>query len=508
MVRRNVVIAIVAGALFGISCGGDEAPLPVKPSEPFVNPKPVVAICSPGEIAVGDSLKLLGQSFIDPAHGKVYLQFKGNFFDSQGGSNPVDLQVTPKVSTTEKGQVKSLSWEMWPNIVFHKGGDQLGRFVGQVIAVNAANDGSQQSSDPLAVAINILPSILPRLSQPVDAKCGAVVKDTLERQPMAFIGEVIGLRAGTSTAPLTFRWTFQAEQWTLGFKSTGVNGIWEFIQNNKLSPFFTLEPGDVVRPKTGGIVLEHTVTNGLTSKLGTMWDTPFTVRMASTAGKEPLGTARLAELITGSLANPGSSTATVNVEAEDASGKSAHLSLNLTIRQIAELIYNGDERVAENEAPKQMSGCIFGGTLGTDYSYTESESERRDRSVSYNWNTNYSVGMSASIGQWLPGFNWNVSFNAGLSYGFGVNVAESVSSDKSTSRSMSKHILPGQVGMVYRQTVKIHRVGQVVVNTACGQSINIGDAVLTDWTWAAEVATGATCVPKPASSFVAQKFEF
>jgi hypothetical protein len=481
MVSKNV-LAVLAGALLAVGCGGDEEygpGNPKPPAEPWVNQKPLLQIASPSELAVGDVMTVLGSRFIEPTRGKIYLEFKGTYFDSKGGTNPVDLQVTPRVNTNDKGLVKSLTWEMWPNIVFSANGDQLGRFVGHVAAVNAGNDGSNEYSDPLPIKIDIKPSLIARMVRPLGQSCGGLVRDTLENLGMAFTVEAVGLRAGTKDNPLTFYWSFLAEQWKVAFN------------------YGTLDPS-AVAPQSGAFMLEDAVTSGTVSVVQDGGSRNFLLKV----GSDLLGDARLKELKTGAInpADANNMPISVNVAAVDASGKSAKLAIKLIIHRKADMIYNGESRVAERFPAKRVSDCIPGGQFGIDVSYYEGQSESQSRSLGFSWNANLGVSNSP----FAPGNPWLLGIN--FSAGFGMNVNEQVSSDQSKSIHISGHIMPGTYGAFYRQTTKVLRIAKLVGYNECGQSFALGEAILTDWLFTPELATGSKC-PPPSRLPPAEKFE-
>jgi hypothetical protein len=471
---------IVAAALTLSACGGlepDPTIPPDKTPEPWVNEKPQLLVASPGEMAVGDSLTILGQKLIKPTNGKIMLHFRGNYFDDAGAATPVDFDANPAVTLDSNGVVKNVSWQLWPNIVFDRTGDHLGRFVGLVVALNMGNDGSQQFSDPLPLTINVQPSILPRIARPANSSCSSVVSDTLEGQGMAFTAEVVGLRAGTSDNPLTFHWSFLGEQWKVA-----VN-------------YGTMDPSSVV-PKTGAFVLQDNVTSGRTSVVSDGGNRMFLLKI----GSDLLGDSRLKELKTGTIAAEGNNMPiTVNVAAVDSSGKSAKLTIKLVIHRQAEMTYDGAMTVAERFPAVLVSDCIPGGDIGRDVTYHEGSSESRARSLGFSWNT--SLGGSIAP---IPSNPFALGIN--FSLGFGMNVSENVSTDKSKSLSIQGHILPGQYGVFYRQTTKLHRKASLVGFTQCGQSFQLGQVILTDWMFTPDLATGRACTP-PTKLQPAQKFE-
>lgn len=476
---RAWIAALLSTSLILSACGGEEPgyiePDPQAPA--WENKKPLVMVASPGALSVGEPMTILGQDFLDKAHGLVVVRFKGTFFDDQGGTSPVDLQVKPQMINTGK-----LRWEMFPNVVFDQNGDRLGRFVGHLIVLNQGVDGSQKFSDAFPLTIDIKPSLIARVARPTNAGCASVVTDTLEAQPVQLSVEAIGLRPASEDNPITFYWTFMAEQWTVSFS------------------YNTLNPSSVA-PKTGAMMIEDKVTSGTISSVADGGSRMFLLKV----GSDLLGSTSLKELKTGTIPAEGNDMPiTVNVAAVDSSGKQAKLPIKLAIHRKADLVYDGATVLAERYAPQMVSDCMPGGDIGRDVNYHEGTSESRARSMNFNWNV--SAGGSVNPGAFLPG-SWNNPWALGLNFNvaFGVNVGEHASSDKSKSLSINGHILPGEYGAFYRQTSKIYRIGQIVGWTVCGQSVKLGEAILTDWMWTPDLATGPSCPPKT-SLQPAQKF--
>jgi hypothetical protein len=473
--RKNSFVS--AASLVLVLCGGcggtEEEVVNQPPPQTWVNQEPIVMAASPGMMAVGDSLTVLGQHFVDAAHGKVMIRLKGTYFDSEGGTNAVDYQAIPAFINTGK-----LRWELWPNIIFDKTGDHLGRFVGHVIVLNQGNDGSQKFSTPFPVSIDIKPSLIPRVVTAMNAGCASMIGDTLEDQPVSLMVEVVGLREATADTPLTFYWTFMAEHWKVTFN------------------YGTMDPSSIV-PKKGAIVLEETVESGQTSSVSDGGDRFFLLKF----GSDLIGSTRLKELRTGTIPAEGNNlTTTVNVAVVDASGKQAKLAIPLVVHRKADMNYDGSmDVIAERYAPQMVSDCIPGGDIGRDVNYHEASSESRARSMGFSWN----AGLGGQVAP-IPGNPFAMGIN--FSIGFGVNVNEHVSSDKSKSLSINGHILPGEYGAFYRQTTKKYRVARLVGYTACGQSYELGKAILTDWMFTPDLATGPGC-PPPSKLQPAEKFQ-
>jgi hypothetical protein len=472
MTTRHLFPILAATLMLG--CGGleDETTTPPAPvPAPWVNKQPLVQIASPGEMAVGDMLTVLGQNFVDAAHGRVQIALKGTYFDAEGGTSAVDYQAAPVVRNSGK-----LTWEMLPNIVFDKTGDHLGKFVGNLIVLNQGNDGSQQFSEPMPITIQVKPSLIPRMARPTGTSCGSVVNDTLENLPMAFTVEAVGLRPASKDNPITFHWTFLAEQWKVSFS------------------YGTMDPSSVV-PKKGALVIEDVVESGRTSSVTDGGSRNFLLKV----GSDILGTTSLKELKTAAIPEQGSNMPiSVNVAAVDASGKSAKLALKIVIHRQAEMSYDGESQLAERLPPTLVSDCIPGGDIGRDVSYHEASSESRSRSLSFNWNASLGVNIAP-----IPANPFMLGIN--FSVGFGMNVSEQVSSDRSKSLALNGHILPGQYAAFYRQTTKVYRIAKLTGYTECGQSFHLGDAILTDWLFTPDMASGPTCTP-PSKLPAAQKF--
>jgi hypothetical protein len=426
-------------------------------------------------MAVGDTLTVLGQHFIDSQHGSLLVRFKGYFYDDDGGASPVDLQASPELVNSGK-----LRWRLWPDIVFDTlERDRLGRFVGTLTVINQGLDGSVLASQPLPLVLGIEPSLIPRFARPEDAGCSGLVEHTVEDQPMAFGVEAVGLRAGTGEAPLTFRWSFLPGQWKVSF------------HNDVAGPDASLADGQEA------VVLEERVGSGTISSVADGSSRTYVVKVL----QDILGSSTLKELKTGTLPEQpgaGSMPASVHVAATDASGKTAALTIPLTIHKQVEMSYDGSVRVAERFAPALVSDCIPGQDIGRDVSYSESSHESRSRSLSFHWNVG--AGINVQPGAFKKGpeggdSNWTHFLRLECSAGFGVNMDEQVSSQHSQSLSISGRILPGEYGVFYRQTTKLYRIGQLMGTTACGQRIGLGEAILTDWRFTPDLAQGSTCVP-------------
>ncbi|MCC6750970.1 MAG: hypothetical protein IT371_25160 [Deltaproteobacteria bacterium] len=485
LISISLATVILAAGCFGATTSGPSAEPAEQPpaAKPWVNVRPTLTVAGPGDLMVGEALTILGQGFVDRVHGKVVLQFKGTFFNSQGSTSQVDYQSAATVVNGGK-----LRWEMWPNVVFDERGDRLGRFVGHVIAINQGNDGTLEASDPLPATINVKPSLIVRVARPLDSSCNSMVGHTLENTQMGFMVEAIGFRNGTADAPLTFYWSFLSSQWQVSFDNGAITANPSFSK----APSFTIE--EQVTSGASSVIVPYPAAvpgwfPGWSKKIAT-----FAVKMAEDAA----GNSRLKDLRTNKIPDAGNNMPiSVNVAVVDASGKSAALAVKFIVHRPADLLYDGGSKVAERFEPVPLTDCMPGGDLGREVSYHDSKSESRQRALGFSYNANAAMNFGLPSNPFALGLNFSA--------GFGVNVNESISSDKSQSVTLQGHILPGEYAMFYRQTTKIVRVAKLVGYSVCGQSVNLGDAILTDWVFTPELAKGETC-PVPSSLPAAGKY--
>lgn len=216
----------------------------------------------------------------------------------------------------------------------------------------------------------------------------------------------------------------------------------------------------------------------------------YTVSFVDFAGQPRLFTERIVsgtrahlEVEVGSLPyGTVSGTLFVGLEVRDGHGSELSRSapVNFALEHTAS--YDGNVRTAELYSPVQVSACMPGGPYGRSVSFSAGDSESRGRSVS--------LSANVGINIWV------------LNVGFGINVSDSVSSGTSTGLSMSGNILPNQFGVFYRQTQRLERLGKIIHRAACGDTSVVGDARVTDWNWAPDLAVtqNGICPPAPPSN--------
>jgi hypothetical protein len=183
-------------------------------------------------------------------------------------------------------------------------------------------------------------------------------------------------------------------------------------------------------------------------------------------------------------------TMNINLTVTDGLGSELSRMVTLDIGRSYSIYYDGNVKTVETFAPAQVSGCLPGGQYGASFNYSEGTSESRTRSVGY------SVNVGISI--WVANI------------GFGFNVGSSVTSGSSTNLGIAGRVQPGQFGVFYRQTQKLLRIGEIEQLDICGARRVVGEARVTDWSWAPDLAitVNGQCPPAPASNLPsAQVFE-
>ena len=138
-------------------------------------------------------------------------------------------------------------------------------------------------------------------------------------------------------------------------------------------------------------------------------------------------------------------------------------------------VYDGTISLVERYAPVKVSFCIPGGKTGRQIVYAEDKSEHRPRSVSLHW-----ANCAA------PDLN---HLGVNLSQVIGVDISGEGVSYKNPSQ-ISGTILPGDYGLFYRQTTKVHRVA-----TLWKDNKFVGTAELVDWLFTVDLATAESCPP-------------
>ena len=480
--ERRCLNAILGILLIGCGGGGEGEGEPG--THVRSNLKPILLAPPDPRVAVGQEVVVTGQNFIEAGAGSHELIFRGVFEAEDGQSHPVDMSVAAR-----RRDAISLSWRMWPDVVFHPGGDQIGRFVGEIRVANLAADGTKVLSDGMASELHIQPSIIPRLIRPNSAKCHSVVRTTIEGQEFQLQVDAIGLKAGSQGQPLQFRWTFMREHWEL--EQQNVHSADLQLLNGE-GPFHLV--AEVVQGRQSAIATQlagacHGDTGSRsdgvqnTSNAAT---TPLHCAFRGTllAGPRLLGLVEPKKLRTRPVPTKSNSYDTnIQIVAEDGDGKTAAIVIPLTVTKGSRTVRDGElDHIVRREAPQKMTGCYSAQDLPRDVRYNVNSSESRSRDMGYNINTSY-------------GGNIGFVYSLRSDVAFGIDNRESVSLSQEVGTDISGQILPGEFGVFYSQWEEIERYARVLVNDECGNSQEVAQLVLTDWKAGVELATGPHCPP-------------
>jgi hypothetical protein len=465
--KAFTVLLMVAG------CGGDDIqtqpPVPVR-----TLPEPALRMVAPTAIRVGEDLTIFGKGFADKGVGETRLMFEGIYQTTGGKLQQVKLEAVP---TYQNQGV--MSWNFGPNIPFSSEED-TGSFRGVLRATNVGLDGTvKEAPQPIGVEIQVLPSILLRQMRPVGAGCSVGITDTTEESKFLVEVKTIGLKAGSQIAPLRFVYTFMKEHFS--FAGT-------------LSSAIVLDP-EALFPKKGPVSVIDDVTSGTSSSLGSaprnviVAKGAFTSSMASLPGSID-NLFGLTQLTTATIPEAANSVdATMNIVAIDSTGQAATRAIPLRIWTAIEVAYSGDFRTARSFDPVPVSGCIPGGDIGRDVTYSESTSETRTRTFTVTGKVSGGVDIKV------------VRLNAE----FGMDVQAQVTSSSSKDLQITGKILPKEFAVFYRQTLQIERRAKLISHGACGNVQSLGEVVVTDWIWSPDLAKGSACPPLPPSNLPAGK---
>lgn len=458
-------------AALAASCG---VPVDEPATQPLDQPayevsQPSLRSVAPAAISVGSDLSIMGEGFTPADKGEVHLLFQGIYQTTSGKSNEVDLRVAG--AQVNQGVV---TWNFGPNIPFSSA-EETGTFRGIVRVMNIGKDGSaKQGAEALSVELQVLPSIIIRQMRPLNAGCGVGITDTSENQDFFFELKAIGLRDGTTVAPTRFVYTFMKEN----FQFSGY-----------LSDNLGMDP-EALFPKTGPVSVIDYVNNGSVSSLGAGSPQKVEVvagvnpQMGTTISQAAENLFDLVNLKTAPVTNGDSYEARMTVVATDSTGQTAQRVIPLRVWVPVEVQRLGVPRIVRSYDPEPVTGCLPGGDIGRDVSYTEAKEETRTRTFKINGN----VG---------GGFDIQV---ARLNASFGFEVTSEVSSKQYQDLKITGFLIPGEFGAFYRQTMQLEHQASLVSHGPCGHTQAMGDVVVTDWIWSPDLGKGKTCPPLPASN--------
>jgi len=321
----------------------------------------------------------------------------------------------------------------------------------------------------------------------VDQNCQGTPHATIAGTNLAIGVEAIGIGSASSSRPLSFAFHIISPQVTV-----------QYVRNDWYSNW-PIMPTATGTPTDGSSTFSTTITSGKAVFIDpTTRQQVFQVNPPVQIAQQEYSEVKMFKLLTGPVMGPGPQTVTLVIEASDGSGAHAQRAISVDVYNQGEILpYDGNTHVVERYAPQLVSACFAGGDIGRDLTYTEGQSETRTRSMSFRWDVNTAASVGFQVSGGLPAGIFTVGGNASLTWSqtFGEDVSASVSTEHHTGENLTAHILPTYFGACYRQTERIERAVDLVFHNACGQSAVVGKAVLTDWNWGFDIATGPTCPP-------------
>jgi hypothetical protein len=305
----GVVAVVAAGCGLG-TLGGEDA-----------EGGPVILAASTEKLQLGDSVEFYGGNFLFSKEDHTYLRFKGVFNSASGQGLPVDLKVRPHWADGNR-----LVWsQVGPYSNPFSKDNQLGTFVGQVVAVNVSGTGEESSSAAYALRLQLQESIFIRALEPVNAGCSEPVKRLLGGFPYRVKVEAVGF------TPVNFTYAVGGE--------AGRNRARVYRQKAVGNTGTFGEKGELVFDPVPDDVAFQLIT--------------FAVSAMGTDGKERSN------------------------------------ALVFAVHRPIEYVDSGTFKVAEILAPMPDSGCISGGNTSRMVTYTETHTDTRSRQVGVNWSEDW-----------------------------------------------------------------------------------------------------------------------
>ncbi len=471
-----------ASALVATGCAGAEQ----DQQEGFVLLSPELGSIAPTALTLGETVTVVGKNFIDAKDGSLSLLLDGNFVDSDGVSHEFIGEILLDVKNPS---VAEFSFE---EIFFHPSRDKVGTWTGLAVLVNRRPNTddiggeSERWSEEVRTSLRVEPSVMiTKLRSADNSGCPEVSSATNSDQNIELGFKAIGLGVASEEHPWTVKMSFVSPEMLVRYVVPDAFDFWPI--NGPLNDSVSTLVGE------GSHRVEFDIVSGSEVILDPT-KTARTVRIspAVTIGQNSYSEVILGTLLAGATPEGGKNTVNFVVEISADDGRSLRRLVSFDVWSELELgIWSGAERIVERYEAHAVSGCIPGGDIGRNLTYSESESitESRDINVKWNAETSSSLGFSAGIS------STSVSSNLGWSQSFGVDVSEGVSSSVSMGQNISVQLLPGYFGMSYRQLERLERVVNVIYHNSCGQSGVVGEAELVNWNFAFDIAQGGQCPP-------------
>ncbi|MCP4447554.1 MAG: hypothetical protein GY811_19770 [Myxococcales bacterium] len=488
---RNASILVVALSTIGMGlpalCMGACGPAATEEMEEgFTLLRPKLDSVAPNALTLGETVTVVGTDFIDAQDGTMALLLDGTYTDSEGAAHDFIGEIQLDVKNS------SIAEFTFEEIFFHPTRDKIGTWRGSAALVSRAPNsdditGEDESwSTDKDISLRIEPSImLSRLRSADDSSCSAVTFATNSNNNIELGFNAIGFGEASPEQPWTVRMSFVSPDVAVRYVVPDAFDFWPI--NGPLDDNVSTLVGEGI----------HRVEFEIDSGDNVIIDPTRTARRVKvsppvTIGQEQYTEVVLGTLLAGEAVDGGKSTANFVVEVITNDGRSLRRLVTMDVWSEIEIgVWNGSEQIAERYEAHAVSGCIPGGQIGRQLTYSEGETETRTRSIDVKWNAEVSSGLGFSVGIDALG----VTSEQNWSQSFGVDVTEGISSSTSMQQNISAQLLPGYFGMSYRQLERLERKVEVIYHNACGESGTVGEAQLTNWNFAFDVAQGGACPP-------------
>ena len=490
MVRHVSILAIaLATCGMGLStlglgaCGPDGS----EETEPgFVLLQPKLDSVAPNALTLGDTVTVIGTDFIEPEDGAMYLLLDGEYTDSDGVAHDFTGEIQLEVKNS------SIAEFTFEEIFFHPSRDKIGTWRGVAALVSRAPNNDDITAEDESwstdkdVTLRVEPSVmLSRLRSADDSSCAAVTFATNSNNNIELGFKAIGFGEASPEQPWKVRMSFVSPEVSVRYVVPDAFDFWPI--NGPLDDNVSTLVGEGT----------HRVEFEIDSGDNVIIDPTRTARRVKVSPPVTIGQQQYSEVVLGTLlageaGEGGKTTANFVVEVTTQDGRSLRRLVTMDIWSEIEIgVWNGAEQVAERYEAHAVSGCIPGGQIGRQLTYSEGETETRDRSIDVKWNASVASGLGFTVGVSAFGLSSSQTWTQS----FGVDVTEGISSSTSTQQNISVQLLPGYFGMSYRQLERLERKVDVIYHNACGKSGTVGEAELTNWNFAFDVAQGGSCPP-------------
>ena len=509
---RKIPLVVVCAGLLASCYQGEVGTLPAS-----LLPEPRIDELGATSVAVGDELRFRGAGFISPELGSTEVTFRGVYRHHDGGEEPMSLTV--EVAAVDEATLR------WPSfgpfrIPFGRAGNVLGTFEGEVLATNVGRDGGRrrQSSELVQVSLEVEPSLVIRdlraEGQTFEADCRSVSTHLINFVPYRLQVEAVGFEpevyAYTVGAGLLVGGEGREEPTTVEHEATSPLdnlGVVEHLHFAEVPPSVAVYASSIsvdvvssdgavyrrlipvmvhqplyVRYRGGVEVAEimepepisSCMSGGQTGRDVTYSETTTDTRTISVSRTLTSGwTDSYTEQHTSTYGGSNSETNRISFTTTDAE----HYSWNVHGEVIVG-VEGGFGPFARAKAELRVGG-------GHEWGGSHSESSTTDES----WTQMSTYSEAVSLAE-----QHQESISEAMSETW------TVSSSSSESLNYRAFLIPSHFGVFYRQTTRLIRRADIVALDLCGNETVVGEFVLSDYTWAPDLAVGKDCPPLPVST--------